>query len=115
MTVNNKVTGNVSSKRKKRAYKTDRWQVMEQLPPEIRAALWDAVLPWAPVQILTTFKTLLKRHKDVRKAIDETVAFIRYNDEQEAKDGRVWGAGLSPSAMANVQPLRSYVGVSVTY
>lgn len=110
-----KVTGNVASKRKKRSYKTDRWQVMEQLPPEIRAALWDAVLPWAPVQILTSFKQLLKRHQDVRKAIDETVAFIQYNDEQEARDGRVWGDRLSPSALADVKPLRSYTGVSVTY
>ena len=111
----NKPRANTVSRRKARVYKTDRWETMEKLPFEIRAALWDAVLPWAPVQILNTFKELMKRHKDVRKAIEETVAFIRYNDEAEARDGRVWGGSQSPCAIANVKPLRSYTNASVTY
>jgi hypothetical protein len=61
----------------------------DRLPPELRAWLAAAVLPWRPRSVRRAFERAVARTKDRSRALEE---LDRLQDRLVAKDARaVWG------------------------
>lgn len=72
----------------------------DQLPPELRAWLSRAVLPWRPQSVRRVFDRALRQTRNVERALE---ALDRLEARQIARDtGKVWGLGHPHAAV----PLR---------
>lgn len=62
----------------------------DRLPPDLRAWLATAVLPWRPKSVRIAFERALARTRDKARAIEE---LDRLQDRLVARDARgIWGA-----------------------
>jgi len=67
----------------------DPMQDFDRLPPELRAWLAAAVLPWRPRSVRRAFDHAVARTRDRSRALEE---LDRLQERLVAKDvGRVWG------------------------
>ncbi|MEM9012425.1 MAG: DUF6525 family protein [Pseudomonadota bacterium] len=79
--------GQTSLKRKRRS--EDPMQEFDRLPPELRAWLAEAVLPWRPRSVQRAFDTAFARTRDKADAFQQ---LDRLQERLVAKDARkVWG------------------------
>ena len=86
MSANGNLGATSLSRRKRRE---DPMREYDRLPPELRAWLSTAALPWAPRSVLRTYRKFLERSHDRTSAIEELRSLER---RIVAKDARkVWG------------------------
>ena len=79
--------GQTSLKLKRR--NEDPMREFDRLPPELRAWLASAVLPWRPRSVRRAFDRAVARTRDRSRALEE---LDRLQDKIVAKDARrVWG------------------------
>jgi len=79
--------GKTSLKLKRR--NADPMREFDRLPPELRAWLAAAVLPWRPRSVRRAFERAVARTRDRVRALEE---LDRLQDRLVAKDARaVWG------------------------
>jgi len=79
--------GRTSLKLKRR--NADPMEDFDRLPPELRAWLAEAVLPWRPRSVRRAFERAVARTRDRSRALEE---LDRLQDRLVAKDARtVWG------------------------
>jgi hypothetical protein len=79
--------GQTSLKLKRR--NEDPMREFDRLPPELRAWLASAVLPWRPRSVRRAFDRAVARTRDRSRALEE---LDRLQDKLVAKDAReVWG------------------------
>lgn len=79
--------GQTSLKRKRRT--EDPMRDFDRLPPELRAWLAEAVLPWRPRSVRRAFERAVARTRDRARALAE---LDRLQDRLVARDApRVWG------------------------
>ncbi len=79
--------GRTSLKLKRRS--EDPMRDYDRLPPELRAWLAEAVLPWRPRSVRRAFERAVARTRDRAGALEE---LDRLQDRLVAKDARaVWG------------------------
>ncbi|MEM6608087.1 MAG: DUF6525 family protein [Pseudomonadota bacterium] len=84
----NKNLGSTSLKRKRRA--ADPMREYDNLPPELRAWLSTAILPWRPRSVQRSFERFYAQSKNKTSAILE---LDKLQHRRVAQDGRkVWGA-----------------------
>ena len=83
-------------RRKRRA--GDPMREYDRLPPELRAWLATALLPWRPRSARKAFERAMQATQDPARALDRLDAIER---RQVARDARgIWGAG-HPFAMGD--------------
>jgi hypothetical protein len=86
----------------------------DSLPLPIRAALWDAVQPYAEESIAAAFAKRLRwcqrkgENDAFEVAVYLTVQMIKDMDETRWKTGLGWGMTQSPSYLSNVRPIYSF-------
>jgi hypothetical protein len=79
--------GQTSLKRKRRT--EDPMRDFDRLPPELRAWLAAAVLPWRPRSVRRAFERAVARTRDPARALEE---LDRLQDRLVARDAQaVWG------------------------
>ncbi|MEM6728604.1 MAG: DUF6525 family protein [Pseudomonadota bacterium] len=75
---------------KRRRQNEDSMRDYDQLPPELRAWLAQAVLPWRPRSVRRAFDRVMARTQDTAEALAE---LSRLQDRRLAQDApAVWGA-----------------------
>lgn len=86
MRANGNLGGTGLTRRRRRE---DPMREYDRLPPELRAWLASATLPWRPRSVLQTFRKFHARTANTATAIEE---LTRLEERIVAKDGRhVWG------------------------
>lgn len=91
--------GQTTLRRKRR--NADQMRDYDRLPPDLRAWLAAAVLPWRPRSVLRAFEGALARSRDRARALDE---LDRLQQRLVARDARgVWGAD-HPDAKPDAGP-----------
>lgn len=91
----------------------DSMREFDRLPPELRAWLAAAILPWRPRSVRSAFERALARTKDHSRALQE---LDRLQDRLIAKDARgVWLSPAPPSRsdLANQPSSRCFAMISV--
>jgi hypothetical protein len=77
-----------SRRGKQRRLKHDDWHYFDQLPPEIKAALWDGPQEWSSYDILNTYKLALGMYPPPT-AITKVLAVIEiWNRYEILKNGQ---------------------------
>lgn len=94
--------GQTSLKTKRRA--ANPMQDFDRLPPELRAWMAEAVLPWRAASVQRAYVKALARVKDPQKALRE---LDRIQSGMVAKDAvRVWGADHPVAEKFNARKCR---------
>ena len=91
--------GKTSLRRKRR--NTDPMRDYDRLPPDLRAWLAAAILPWRPQSVRAAFERALARSRDKALALRE---LDRLQQRLVARDARsIWGAD-HPDATSGSDP-----------
>lgn len=102
-------SGNVRGVAPESRFRGDPMAALDRLPPALRRAIHEGLLPWDPCAERWKLNRLLKRGVPQADAVDDLVRGIRLADQTEAAAMRcAWPSrfGVCPAIAANATILR---------